>query len=198
FGLALLALGQALFAALAGPIAAGLALAGAAWYVLVYTLWLKPRTPWNIVLGGAAGSFPTLAGWAAATGGRLSPTAWALALVVFLWTPAHFWALATVTARDYRRAGVPMLPAVAGAGPAAARMLRYAVLTLAASLAPLAWGGLGLVYAGAAIGAGAWFVAWCARHRRSPGPRTAGAVFRASGTYLLAIFAAAVIDRSLR
>jgi protoheme IX farnesyltransferase len=143
FGVALEAAAFGLIALLANVLAAALAVGGALWYAAVYTAWLKRRTTWNIVVGGAAGSFPPLVGWAAATG-RLEPTAWALAAVVFLWTPPHFWSLATLLKEDYRRAGVPMLPVVADDEAVAVRMLRYGWLTLGASLAPwpgVAWRG---------------------------------------------------------
>ena len=129
--------------------------------------------------------------------GGLGTTAWALAAVVFFWTPPHFWALATVLREDYRRAGVPMLPVVAEPRTVAARMVRYALLTLGASLAPLAWGGLGAVHAAVASVSGLWFVGGCCIHRSRLSRATAKRVFRASGPYLLLVFAGVALDRAL-
>ncbi|HXF57867.1 MAG TPA: heme o synthase [Actinomycetota bacterium] len=196
FGLALEVAAFALITALTNALAAALALGGAVWYALVYTLWLKRRTSWNIVVGGAAGSFPPLVGWAAVTG-TLHPTAWALAAAVFFWTPPHFWALATLLREDYRRAAVPMLPVVADPRTVATRMLRYAGLTLAATLAPLAWGGLGVVHGAVAAASGLWFAGECLNHRRHLSRATAGRVFWASGLYLLLLFAGAALDRAV-
>lgn len=194
FGVVLEVAACTLITVINNSLAAALALGGALWYVGVYTLWLKRRSSWNIVWGGAAGSFPPLVGWAAVTG-TLHQTAWALATVVFLWTPPHFWALATVLREDYRKAGVPMLPVVADPRAVATRMLRYAWLTLAASLAPLAWSGLGVLYGALAAAAGLWFVGECLRYRRQLSRQAAGRVFRASGLYLLLVFLGAALDR---
>ncbi|HXF37670.1 MAG TPA: heme o synthase, partial [Actinomycetota bacterium] len=196
FGLVLEVAAFALITALTNVLAAALALGGAFWYAAVYTLWLKRRTSWNIVVGGAAGSFPPLVGWAAVTG-TLHLTAWALAAAIFLWTPPHFWALATLLREDYRRAGIPMLPAVTDLRTVATRMLRYAFLTLVASLAPLAWGGLGAVHGVVAAAAGLWFVGESLFHHRRLSRRTAGRVFWASGIYLLLLFVGAALDRLL-
>jgi protoheme IX farnesyltransferase len=125
----------AVLAVLANPIAALLALAGTLIYVFVYTLWLKRWTTQNIVIGGAAGAVPPLVGWAAVTG-RLDVTALSLFLVIFFWTPPHFWALAQLIRRDYERANIPMMPVVAGQGPTKRQSLVYAVITLAVSLVP--------------------------------------------------------------
>jgi protoheme IX farnesyltransferase len=145
------ALAFALLVGLANLLAAGLALAGAAIYVCVYTVWLKRSTTQNIVIGGAAGAIPPLVGWAAATG-RLDLTAVSLFLIIFFWTPPHFWALAQLMARDYERARVPMMPVVAGAGPTKRQSVLYAVLTLAASVVPFFTGAEGVVYlAGASV-----------------------------------------------
>lgn len=114
-------------------------------YVLAYTRWLKRRTPWNVVIGGWTGSCAVLAGWAAA-GGGFSLTALALAGVVFLWTPPHFWAFAIANEDDYRRAGIPMLPVVAGAPRAAQAIVIGALLTVAVSLAPYAIAARGAAY----------------------------------------------------
>ena len=180
----------------ANALAATLALAGTAWYVLVYTVWLKRRSPSNIVIGGAAGCFPPLVGWAAATG-HLDTTALSLAAVIFLWTPPHFWALATLLRDDYRRAGIPMLPAVVSVEVAARRSWPYAVATVGVSLAPILWGGAGLLYE---VSAGALGVALLARtssFRRAADRATAARLFTWSIAYLAALFLALVIDRAV-
>src|SRR5205085_4630801 len=126
----------------ANLLAASLALLATLIYVFVYTIWLKRSTPQNIVIGGAAGAIPPLVGWAAVTG-RLDLTALSLFLVIFLWTPPHFWALAQMIRRDYERAGIPMMPVVAGQGPTKRQSLVYAVVTLACSLVPFFTGAEG-------------------------------------------------------
>ena len=178
----------------ANALAAGLALAGTFWYLLVYTMWLKRRSTQNIVIGGAAGCFPPLVGWAAATG-SLDATALALAAVIFLWTPPHFWALATLLRDDYRRAGVPMLPAVISIERTAGEAFVYAVATVAASLTPLLWGGAGGIYAVSALGLGAAFVARANAFRTHADRATARRLFGYSIIYLAALFLALVIDR---
>jgi protoheme IX farnesyltransferase len=135
----------------ANLLAAGLALAGALIYVFVYTVWLKRSTPQNIVIGGAAGAFPPLVGWAAATG-HLDGTALALFGVIFFWTPPHFWALAQMIKTDYARAHVPMLPAIGGERSAKRLSIIYATLTVVVSVIPFFTGSAGQLYlAGAAV-----------------------------------------------
>ena len=181
------------------PLAALLTLAAILFYVLVYTLGLKRRTAQNIVWGGAAGCMPVLIGWAAVRD-SLSWAPVVLFLVVFLWTPPHFWALAIRFRDDYARAGVPMLPVVASPVAVARRIVGYAWATVAASLLlwPLATSWL---YAAAAVGAGAWFLAEAhgllARvHRAGDDPRAAASLrlFRASNTYLTVLFLAVAVD----
>ena len=174
-------------------LAAMLAVSGTVWYVFVYTLWLKPRTAHNIVVGGLAGSFPPLVGWAAVTGG-VGVSAVAFAAVIFFWTPPHFWALATLVERDYEQAGIPMLPVVAGPRRTAQAMLGYAVATVIVSVVPVLRGDLGILYLGTALGAGSWLVAACARHLRSPGHATARKAFLTSLGYLGWLFLAAALD----
>jgi protoheme IX farnesyltransferase len=161
FGLVLMTVAFAWLLLAANLLAAVAALAGFVWYVGVYTLWLKRRSSQNIVIGGAAGSFPPVVGWAAATG-RIGPTALALAAVIFAWTPPHFWALATLIRDDYQAAEIPMLPVVASPERVARLIRRYAVATAIVSLLPLAWGGVGPAYAVSAVILGGWFVrlAW--------------------------------------
>ncbi|MGH7922747.1 MAG: heme o synthase [Candidatus Dormibacteraceae bacterium] len=141
----------AVLALLANVLAGALAMAGSAIYVFVYTLWLKRSTPQNIVIGGAAGAIPPLVGWSAVTG-RLDLTAISLFLVIFFWTPPHFWALAQMISKDYERASVPMMPGVAGKKKTQRQSIVYAVLTLAVSLIPFFTHAEGWVYlAGASV-----------------------------------------------
>ena len=141
--------------------AALLALSGTLIYVFVYTLWLKRSTPQNIVIGGAAGAVPPLVGWAAVTGG-VDWTAIGLFLVVFFWTPPHFWALAQIIKSDYSRAGVPMMPVVAGTSSTRRQSIAYAVLTLGMSLIPFATRSAGVAYLAGALllGGGLVAVTW--------------------------------------
>ncbi len=193
---ALLALAIAAAALVVNTTAAAFTLAGALTYALLYTLMLKRRTAWNIVVGGAAGSFAVLAG-AAAVNPQIGPLAWLLALVLFLWTPPHFWSLAIANHAEYAAAGVPMLPVVAGV-PRAARIVHAnALLLVAASLLPLSFGA-GWVYGlGAALG-GAHFLRKTHALARAPERKTAFAAFFASMVQLSVLLAAVVIDAALR
>ncbi len=197
FGAVLAVAGPTWLWVLVGPLPAVLTTAGMVFYVLVYTVWLKRRTVHNIVIGGAAGAVPALVGWAAVTG-SLSPAAWLLFAVVFLWTPPHFWALAVVCERDYAAATVPMLPVVAGRPETARRSLRYAVATVVASLAlPLVDPAVGWLYLVAASCLGALFLGRAAGFRADPTPRTARPLFTFSITYLGALSLALVLDQAL-
>jgi len=138
-------------------LAAALSLAAIAFYVFVYTLWLKRRTSQNIVWGGLAGCFPVLIGWAAVTG-TLSPAAWVLFAVIFLWTPPHYWPLSMRYRDDYSSVGVPMLGAVRTPLQVGLQTVLYAWATLACSLLLIPVAGMGPVYAVVALGAGGWFV----------------------------------------
>ena len=195
FGLVLTALATVELALLVNPLAAGLALAGNVYYVLVYTRWLKRTTPQNIVIGGAAGAVPPLVGWAAVTG-TLAPEAWLLFAIIFLWTPPHFWALALLKQGEYGRAAVPMLPVVAGEAATRRQIAAYSVL-LAAACALLVPLGLSWIYAAGAMAANAVFVGIALRLWRSPSKALARQLFFASLWYLTAIFAAGAIDRLL-
>ncbi len=168
---------------------------GAFTYGIVYTLWLKRRTPWNIVWGGLAGSFAVLAG-AAAVDPVPGPAALALALVLFFWTPPHFWSLAFVYRREYAAAGVPMLPAVTGEKTAARVVLAHTVVLVACSLLP-AFYGMGWIYALGAVAGGGVFLAASVRFARDPSRDTARASFRASLTQLGVLLLAALLDRAL-
>jgi heme o synthase len=170
-----------------------LALVGNLFYVLVYTGWLKRSTPQNIVIGGAAGAVPPLVGWAAATGNLTFPALF-LFLVVFVWTPPHFWALALLIRRQYEAAKVPMLPVVRGERETVRQILVYSVALVAVTLLPLTWSMFGLEYAvsAAALGGGFLVLAWRLREKTTPG--RAAALFHYSLAYLALLFVAMAID----
>jgi heme o synthase len=193
FGLALSALSFTILAGGVNVLTATLALVGNLFYVLVYTGWLKRSTPQNIVIGGAAGAVPPLVGWAAATGSLALP-ALALFLIVFLWTPPHFWALALLIKRDYAAAGIPMLPVVRGDAETARQIVLYSVALVGFTVVPFALGWFGAVYLGAALGLGTVFIWLAVRLRRSIEPARASALFHYSLLYLALIFVAAAID----
>ena len=169
---------------------------GAFTYGVIYTVWLKRRTWWNIVVGGLAGSFAVLAG-AAAVNPAPGPAAMALALVLFLWTPPHFWSLAITCREDYTAAGVPMLPVVVGDARAAGAIWVGAWLLVLASLLPATLG-LGPLYLACAVAGGAHFLSRCGALRRAPGPATARAAFLASLVQLCAVLGGAMADAALR
>ncbi|MBI2917837.1 MAG: protoheme IX farnesyltransferase [Chloroflexi bacterium] len=193
-GLALLALALALSLAINGLTTLFIML-GAFAYVVVYTWWLKRRTPWNIVIGGASGSLAVLAGWAAVTGG-VSVTALAMGLVVFLWTPVHFWSFAIVHREEYARAGVPMLPVVVGERATARWASLHGVLTVAVSLIGLR-GVMGDVYMGTAALAGIGLIGLVTWLNIAPGRKRARVVFLGSNVYLAVLFAAMMADSLL-
>jgi protoheme IX farnesyltransferase len=172
---------------------ASLALVGNLFYVLVYTRWLKRTTPQNIVIGGAAGAVPPLVGWAAATGNLTLPALW-LFLIVFFWTPPHFWALALLIRRDYEAAHIPMLPVVKGERETTRQIVFYALVLVAVTAVPFVWGPLGLVYFGAAALLGAAFVGLAVRLRHETTPRRASLLFHFSLLYLALLFAAMAVD----
>lgn len=178
-------------------VAAALLAAAILFYVFVYTIWLKRRTPQNIVIGGAAGAFPPMIGWAAATG-DVSAVGIALFLLVFLWTPPHFWALALYRSDDYRRAGVPMLPVVAGPRETKRQMVIYTLLLLPVSLAPTLLGAVGWVYGAVALALTLGFVGHAIAVWRTADDETAHRaarkMFRYSLIYLAALFAALPVD----
>lgn len=183
--------------ATANLLAAALAVAATVFYVFVYSLWLKPRTVQNIVIGGAAGAVPVLVGWAAVERGIGAP-AWVLFAIVFVWTPPHFWALAIRYREDYAAAGVPMLPVVAGFDETARRILRYAVILVVATLVLQPVARLGPVYLVAALALGGTFVWHAARLRQDASPASAMRLFSFSNTYLALLFAAVAADVLLR
>ena len=172
------------------------ALAGYLFYVLVYTVWLKRRTPQNIVIGGAAGAIPPLVGWAAVTG-RTDLAAVALFAIIFLWTPPHFWALAIMLEEDYESAGIPMLPNVAGREATSRQITLYTALLLAASFAPVLLGELGVIYAAAAALFGGRFLWLAVDLMHAPDIPNARRTFRFSLLYLAALFVAMALDRAI-
>lgn len=170
------------------------------YYIFVYTMWLKRRTPQNIVIGGAAGAFPPMIGWAAATG-DVSIESISLFLIIFLWTPPHFWALALFRSRDYQRAGVPMLPVVAGPDETRRQILIYSVLMVPAALAPAFIGLAGPFYLAVAAGLSAVFLALAWRvfeeRRQADSVQAAKRLFGYSILYLFILFAVILAEHSL-
>jgi protoheme IX farnesyltransferase len=198
-----LAIGSVLLMGVAlNIVAAGVLALSIAFYVFVYTIWLKRRTPQNIVIGGAAGAFPPLVGWAAVTGSvDLMPLV--LFAIIFIWTPPHFWSLALFANDDYRRAGVPMLPVVAGGKETRRQIVIYTLVLVPLSLAPWLMGFSGPVYAVAAtvLGAGFLVSVWrVATDRQDPTGVSltkdvpARAAFRFSIAYLFILFGALAVD----
>jgi protoheme IX farnesyltransferase len=166
-----------------------------AFYVFVYTAWLKRRTPQNIVIGGAAGALPPVVGWAAVTGDvSLAPLA--LFALIFFWTPPHFWALALYKTGDYAKAGVPMLPVVAGPRETKKQMLLYTLLLWPCALAPYLLGFAGAIYGGAALGLSLLFTGFAVAVWRDRGDTAARGMFAFSILYLFLLFALLVIDRA--
>ena len=193
FGLALSAASFVLLASVTNVLTAALALVGNLFYVLVYTRWLKRSTPQNIVIGGAAGAVPPLVGWAAATGNVTLPALF-LFLIVFVWTPPHFWALALLIREQYAAAKVPMLPVVRGERETTRQILLYSLLLVGVTTLPFLWSTVGLVYLVSALVLGTVFVGLALRVRRDPTPRHAGVLFHYSLLYLALLFAAMAID----
>lgn len=165
---------------------------GAFFYGVVYTLWLKQRSVWNIVIGGLAGSFAVLAG-AAAVELQLAPVAVILAIVLFLWTPPHFWSLATILHKDYAEAGVPMLPVVIGDKATAWVILGHTLVLVAVSLTPMAYG-MGPIYLSGAVIGGAYFISRSIALVRAPGAEAARSNFLASFIQLGLLLVAAILD----
>jgi protoheme IX farnesyltransferase len=195
FGVVLAIGAVALMALAVNWLAAGLLAFTIVFYVFVYTIWLKRRTPQNIVIGGAAGAFPPMIGWVSVTGEiDLAPIA--LFLLIFMWTPPHFWALALYRSADYAKAGVPMLPVVAGARATKKQMLVYTVLLVPLALAPWALGIVGALYASAAAILGALFILAAVRVWFDSGERAARQMFAFSILYLFLLFTLLIVDRA--
>jgi protoheme IX farnesyltransferase len=196
FGVILGALSFVILTLFVNLLAAVLALSGLLFYVFVYTRWLKRSTPSNIVIGGAAGAIPPLVGWAAVTG-EVSLLALFLFLVIFYWTPPHFWSLALLIKREYARAKVPMLPVVRGDDETRRQILLYTLLLLAVTLALFAFRMMGPFYLVAALGLGGWFVYLALRLWREGTPLAARRVYLYSLLYLALLFGAMVLDQQL-
>ena len=191
FGVMLSAVSFALLASAVNVLTAVLALVGNLFYVLVYTRWLKRSTPQNIVIGGAAGAVPPLVGYAAATGSLALPALW-LFLIVFLWTPPHFWALALMIKNAYAAAGVPMLPVVRGDKETARQIVLYSIVMVAFTIAVGFW--LGPLYTAAAVVLGVAFIAMAVLLRRDLSRAHARLLFHYSLLYLALLFTAAALD----
>ncbi|MDQ3728601.1 MAG: heme o synthase [Actinomycetota bacterium] len=196
FGILLGVLAFAQLALTVNLLSALLAMAGLLGYVFVYTMWLKPLTPQNIVIGGAAGAVPPLVGWAAATGGLTLDALYPFA-IVFMWTPPHFWALSLLIKDDYARTGVPMLPVVRGEETTRRYIAIYAVALVALTVAPFLTGLFGAIYLAAAILLGGVFLALAARLAVSPSRLAALRLYLSSLAYLALLFGAMAVDRAL-
>jgi protoheme IX farnesyltransferase len=197
FGIILNVVAFALLASAANLLAATLTLSATLFYVFVYTLWLKPRTVHNIVIGGAAGAVPALVGWAAVRNGLATP-AWLLFAIVFFWTPAHFWALAMKYRDDYAAAGVPMLPVVHGAELTTRRIAAYATITVSLTFAMTLTNDVGRVYAASVFVLGVLFVTRSFALVREPSPQRAIRFFAWSNVYLMLVFVAVAVDALVR
>ena len=193
FGLALGVASTGLLWAVGGHVAAGLGVASILFYVFVYTVWLKPRSAWNAVIGGAAGAAaPIIAD--AAVNGSVGIAGLALFAIVFFWQPPHVWAIALYRKRDYEAAGIPMLPSVIGDQPTRWRMLWYAFGLVPVTLAPVAFGLLGDFYLAVALGMNAWFIASVVRLLRERSDAAARRVFEVSLVYLFSLFLAMSLE----
>ncbi len=194
FGITLGALATLQLAVTVNVLSALLALAGLLGYVVVYTIWLKPLTPQNIVIGGAAGAVPPLVGWAAATGALQIEALYPFG-IVFLWTPPHFWALSLLIKDDYARTGVPMLPVIKGEAATRRHILVYSLILVAFTLLPVLTGFLGALYAVAATVLGVGFVVLAVHLLRAPSRALALRLYLSSLVYLAVLFCAMAADR---
>jgi protoheme IX farnesyltransferase len=196
FGCSLAALSVLELSLAVNPTAAALSLCGFLGYVFVYTVWLKRRTPQNIVIGGAAGAVPPLVGWAAVTGG-VAPIAVYLFAIVFFWTPPHFWALSLLMQREYAKVGVPMLPVVRGEVETRRQIVLYTILLYAVTQLPFCAGGFGGIYLVASVALGFAFIAGSLALYRRADRRSALRLYLFSLAYLALLFAAMVADAKL-
>jgi protoheme IX farnesyltransferase len=194
FGIVVGAVAFAQLALTVNLLAATLSTVGILYYVFIYTMWLKRLTPQNIVIGGAAGSIPPLVGWAAVTG-HLGLTALLLFLIVFVWTPPHFWALALLKKDEYARVGIPMLPAVRGDAETKKQILIYTAALTAVTLAMVPLHLMGVVYLACALALDAMFLAFAVWVARTGSRRSEGLMYRFSMLYLALLFVAMVVDR---
>ena len=193
FGCTLAALSLLELTLTVNPLAAGLSFTGFLGYVFVYTIWLKRRTPQNIVIGGAAGAVPPLVGWAAVRG-SVGGTAVILFFIVFFWTPPHFWALSLLMKDEYRKVGVPMLPVVRGEEETRRQILLYSVLLYAVTQLPYCAGGFGTLYLVGSLLLGIFFVGAAVRLYRRRDRRSALRLYLFSLAYLALLFCAMVAD----
>lgn len=193
FASVLCALGGAILWWWVNPLTMALTLATFVGYAIVYTVLLKPATPQNIVIGGASGAMPPLLGWAAMRA-DVGAEAWLLVLIIFVWTPPHFWALALYRADDYARAGLPMLPVTHGNDFTRLQILLYTLVLFAATLLPFIQGMSGWLYLAAAVALGAWFIVLAFRLWRAYSEALARRTFRYSIWYLALLFAALLLD----
>ncbi|MDX6691228.1 MAG: heme o synthase [Solirubrobacteraceae bacterium] len=196
YGCVLAASSFVLLSTTVNVLAAALAFSGFLGYVFVYTVWLKRRTPQNIVIGGAAGAVPPLVGWAAVTGGLAGMPIYLFALV-FFWTPPHFWALSLLMKDEYARVGVPMLPVVRGERETRKQILLYTILLYAVSQLPFCAGGLGAIYLVSSLVLGVLFVGGAVILYRRADRRTALQLYLFSLAYLALLFGAMVLDAKL-
>lgn len=180
----------------ANLLSAFLALAGFVWYTVVYTVWLKRRSPQNIVIGGAAGAVPPLVGWAAATG-TVAPAALYLFAIVFYWTPPHFWALSLLMKKEYENVGVPMMPVVHGEKETRRQIVLYTLLLTVLTLLPFVFGFFGVLYAVVAAGLGAAFITLAIRLQRAADRAGALRTYLFSLSYLAILFVAMVADAQI-
>jgi heme o synthase len=197
FGIALEAIAFVWLLGTVNLLAASLAVSAMLFYVFVYTIWLKPRSTQNIVIGGAAGAVPVLVGWAAVTG-TLDAPAWVLFAIVFCWTPPHFWALSLRYRDDYEAAGIPMLPVARGIASAARQILVYSLIVVAVTLVLFRFESMGVVYLVAAIGLGGAFIWQAFGLQRDATSKRAMRLFTFSNTYLALLFAAIAVDTLVR
>jgi protoheme IX farnesyltransferase len=193
FGLVLSAFSFVLLGSLVNVLTASLALLGGLFYVLVYTQWLKRWTVQNIVIGGAAGAVPPLVGWAAATGNLTLPAIF-LFLIIFFWTPPHFWSLALLIKREYAAARIPMMPVVRGDRETSRQIVVYSLVLAATSLLPFLWHSVGGVYLGVALALDAVFIGLALSLARQTTPARAGRLFHFSLLYLAILFSAMAVD----
>jgi protoheme IX farnesyltransferase len=197
FSALLCAAGSAVLYLWVNPLTMWLTFATFVGYAVVYTVILKPMTPQNIVIGGASGAMPPVLGWAAMRG-EVGPEAVMLFLIIFLWTPPHFWALALYRAEDYRKSGLPMLPITHGSEFTRLQVLLYSLVLLAASLLPFVHGMSSWLYLASALGLGLWFVAHAFQLWREYSDALSRRTFRFSIWYLSLLFAALLLDHYLQ
>jgi heme o synthase len=197
FGMGLACIGIGVLGLMVNATAAALLALAILIYAVVYTAWLKRRTPQNIVIGGASGALPPVIGWAAASG-QIALEPLILFLIIFLWTPPHFWALALDRADEYARANIPMLPVVAGKAATARQILIYSVLLVPVSVLPWAFGYAGVIYGATAAVCGTIFIALAVRlnKRGQADPHAARRLFVFSISYLFLLFAALLVDHT--